>query len=125
MENGTWTQYQKLVLKLLEQHDEKLEILVNQLREDEADRAGIHNSIDSLKEDLDKVEKLLSSLEESSSKQQRQLERLEHEANLSRLHQKEQADEKKELKKYKQGFLVAIAGSAITVIWEIAKHFLF
>lgn len=50
--NGSWSQYQKLVLKLLEQHDSKLEELQTRISVSGEDRAVLARDITDLKENV-------------------------------------------------------------------------
>ncbi len=126
-EAGSWAQYQKLVLKLLEQHDEKLEELFKQLKEADSDRATIHVSLASLKEDTELLMSLIRDHEKSSGHGQTimRLEKLELKVQELSNAETLRTEESKEVQKYKRGMFTAVAGTIIAVGWDLIQHFFF
>lgn len=123
-ENGTWNQYQKLVLKLLEQHDEKLEALRKQLSDTASDKAVIYENINSLKEDVDF---LLGVIRDGSAGITPVITRMDHiESEIKILKEVEikRADELKSLKDYKRALFISIVGILASVAWSILEKFI-
>lgn len=134
-QEGTWAQYQKLVLKLLEQHDEKIESLSKQLAE-AASNSGANSSvvkekISSLRED---VTMLLELVREGNSSKPSILTRIDRlDKNITTLnkdvsdlqsHNAEERLEKKDLLGFKRTVLVTIIGVLCTVAWNLIQYFL-
>ena len=123
-ENGTWNQYQKLVLKLLEQHDEKLEALRKQLSDTASDKAVIYENINSLKEDVDF---LLGVIRDGSAGITPVITRMDHiESEIKILKEVEikRADELKSLKDYTRALFISIVGILASVAWSILEKFI-
>jgi septal ring factor EnvC (AmiA/AmiB activator) len=123
-ETGSWASYQKLVLKLLEQHDEKLEQLSKQLNESDTDRARIHISILALKEDMELLKGVIRESSAISAPFATRLDRLEIRVNdLLKLEGNKQK-ESNETRNYRRGIIAAIVGSSLSIIWSIIEVFL-
>jgi hypothetical protein len=120
-DNGSWTQYQKLVLKLLEQHDEKLETLRKQLADSASDKAVISENITSMKEDIDC---LLGLIRDGSMGSIPIITRVASiEADLYTLKQENLAKAKETigLIAYKRALFVSIMGIIAAVGWDIIR----
>ena len=121
-ENGSWTQYQKLVLKLLEQHDEKLEALRKQLATSVNDRVVITENINSMKED---ITFLLGLIRDGSIGVTPILTKIDHiETELKTLKEQEanRAKEINDIKSYKRALFLSILGILASVGWDILQR---
>lgn len=123
LEGGSWTQYQKLVLKLLEQHDEKLDTLRIQLSESKGDSGSIRESISSMKQDIDI---LLNLVRDGSPGVASILTRIDHlEGGLSNLKSNDEQKKKdvKEIQNYRRALFISVMGILATVIWSLVQRF--
>lgn len=123
-ESGTWAQYQKLVLKLLEQHDEKLEALRKQYSEIDSEKAADKKYISSLKGDVDL---LLTLIRDGTSNVRPLLSRLENiERELKVLQDLEvtKSKELNDIRGYKRALFISIMGILATIGWDILQTIL-
>lgn len=118
-ESGSWTQYQKLVLRLLEQHDEKLEELRVKLSDSKQDRVYLKESLSSMKED---IVILFQLVRDGTPHVSSTLSRVDHlEADVKDFKDKEvvREKEKSDLQSYKRALFIAIIGVMASTGWEI------
>lgn len=123
--SGTWTQYQKLVLKLLEQHDEKLEALRQQLADSVNDRAAISENITSLKVDINFLLALVRDGSAGSVSILSRLDAFDHD--IKALKQGEadrtvaQNTEANNIMAWKRALFIAIIGILLNVGWDVIQ----
>jgi hypothetical protein len=118
-ESGSWAEYQKLVLKLLEQHDEKLEKLQQELTSASADRVILTQIVAGLK---DEIAVLVSIVKEGTLTDPSLTERISKlEVAVHEI--KEDAKEAKKLsqdrKRERFAIMLAVVGSAIAIVWDV------
>jgi hypothetical protein len=120
--NGTWNQYQKLVLHILEQHDEKLEALRKQLSETASDKVVISENINSLKED---VNFLLGVIRDGATMGitpiLTRVDTIEGDIRSLKDLEAKRADEHKSLKDYKRALFISILGILASIGWSIIE----
>lgn len=120
-EGGSWAEYQKLVLKLLEQHDEKLEELSLKLINADSDHALHRETIESLKKDTSFLLGLVRDGLSGSESIIQRINALEKElANLKRMEQKVERDTL-DARAYKRALSISILGICASVIWDIVS----
>lgn len=123
--NGTWAEYQKLVLKLLEQHDEKLEALRQQLANSRNDEATLVENINSLKSD---VHFLLGVVRDGAAGSVSLLSRLEAiDHDIKALKQVEadriltKKDDDTNIVAWKRALFIAIMGILLNIGWGVIQ----
>jgi len=116
MENGTWIEYQKMVLRLLDEHDTQLNQFVERIIKIE----GAVTRIDST---LLSAQKTLEALEATCVKLNKIEEELGNKVALLETHQSK--DDKKVEEDQKSRFLLWVAafGTGLTIAWELVKKY--
>ena len=122
-EGGSWARYQELVLRLLEQHDEKLEELTKQLSDSQSDRLAIRSLIENLQRDSAALRILVK---EGTLNHPPLVDRVDSlEKKIDKLIEEEakRTTATKENAGFKKGVFIAVAGTILTITWEIVKFF--
>lgn len=117
MENGSWIEYQKMVLRLLDEHDTQLNQFVERIIKIEGAVARIDST-------LLTINKTLEALEAASTRLNKLEEDLENKIEQLETHQSK--DDKKIEENQKSRFMLWVAafGTGLTIIWELVKkHF--
>ena len=128
-ENGTWAQYQKLVLKLLEQHDHRIEQLQSGLQKGEADRASLSSTLGQLKAD---VSDLVDVIQKGPHPLLIRVEAIEGKIislqDKNKIRDTDAADKKRheetleiENLKHKRNMLIAWLAGGVALIWNIVE----
>lgn len=118
-EGGSWAEYQKLVLKLLEQHDEKLEELSSKLANADSDHALLKETIESLKKDTAFLLGLVRDGLTGSESIIQRINALERDqAIFKKMEQKVERDTL-DARAYKRALSISILGIFASVIWDI------
>lgn len=120
----SWAQYQKLVLKLLEQHDEKLAELQSKIIEGHENSITVINDINSLKEDVEALTALIKEGSANTVLLLSRVDKMELSINKLEITEAERKESSKALVNFKRGLVIAVAGTAITVLWEIIQYFI-
>lgn len=123
-ESGSWTQYQKLVLRLLEEHDKKLEALQEQINSSSQEKTVIAENIKVLK---DEVNLLLDLVRDGSVSAPAILSRIDSIENQVQALKQIEVDRKAELtslKTWKRSMIIAVTGVVLSVGWDIIQYFL-
>jgi hypothetical protein len=122
---GTWTQYQKLVLKLLEQHDEKLESLRRQLADSEHDKTILEENFNSLKQDVDFLLTIVRDGSSGSISLLSRLESIDYEIRALKKCEEDrnstQKSDKDNLVAWKRALFIAIMGILLNIGWGLVQ----
>lgn len=126
-ESGSWAQYQKLVLKLLEQHDEKLEELSKKLAEDSGDHSQLTASLDNIKSEVSLLINIVRDGNTTSTPlvtRVNDIETIVKDMKL-KMDEAEQAKKEhaKEAKTLKRSFFIAAAVFVLNLGWDVIKFF--
>jgi hypothetical protein len=118
-DNGSLTQYHKLILQLLEQHDQKLDDLRNQIADTGDKRAVILEQISSMKND---ITILFGLIRDGSLGVTPVLTRIDHlETSIKSILEVEQnkVKTKNDTLNYRRALFISLLATAATIAWSI------
>jgi len=122
--NGSWSQYQKLVLNLLEQHDERLEQLRERLAEGSGANKALTNTVNALKKDIDTLKAIVRDGSAGSPPILTRLNRLEGVIHNMEEDAREKADRLLKLQAYRWTLFVTLLGITATILWNLFERLL-
>ena len=120
-DEGSWLQYSKVVLKLLEQHEQQIDILETRLSAAERDRAIILEHISSLKETSSQIYGILRDGTAGSPSVLSKLQSLESQIASLREGDSERKKRDKEITAYKVSILISIGLFALSALWDFVQ----